>query len=123
MANEKTVAVKGSTGFRYDDAKKAEILAFYNTQEGRGKVTQTLEKFGISYISLRNWLKNAGKEAKKARKASKKVSTKESTGEAAKRGRKANPSIFILRQLEKLKSQTERNLDNINKAMEKISAK
>lgn len=125
MSDKKDIT-QGNTGNRYTPETKEKVVAFYNSQldeEGnikRGTAKITMEKFNISYISLRNWLGMAGspKKEKKA-KATPKVA-KESNG---KRGRKANPTIAFARLLEKMKNQHDKASKQIEKALVKIQGK
>ena len=124
MANEKTEQkdkIVGSTGNRYSENTKKEAVKFLESSEEHGKIKLTQAKFGVSYIALRKWVEKYGTSEKKVRKS--KSSKKETSKEVGKRGRKANPSTFVLRQLAKMKTQAERNVKFITKAMEKISAK
>jgi transposase-like protein len=59
---------KGKTGTRYSEEVKAEAVAYINDNPGRGIVGKAMKKYGVSYISIRNWLKNAGVKGKKAAK-------------------------------------------------------
>ncbi len=59
-------------GKRYTDGEKKEILDFisdYNAKNGRGGQTKASEKYGVTQITLANWLKGAGKKSKPAKAA------------------------------------------------------
>jgi len=51
---------KGKTGKRYSPEFKANVLKWLSDNNERGSVGKAMEKFGMSYISLRGWLRNAG---------------------------------------------------------------
>lgn len=74
-----------STGIRYTDAKKQEIVAFvakYNAANGRGGQSAASAKYKVTPLTISGWLKSAGVKAPKAKKAAKKAATK-----PAKRGK------------------------------------
>ena len=50
-------------GKRYTPEEKAKVVAFvadHNAANGRGGQSAAAEKFGISQLTISNWLKNAG---------------------------------------------------------------
>jgi transposase-like protein len=58
---------KTSTGVRYTDAEKQEVVAFvakYNTDNGRGGQSAAAKKFKVTPLTVAAWLKAAGKPAK-----------------------------------------------------------
>jgi len=77
---------------RYDDKKKAEVVAFvkkYNEENGRGGQTAAKEKYKISPISIANWLTKAGEElpGKGGRKKAAKGKAGRPKGAKAKQGK------------------------------------
>lgn len=59
---------KTSTGVRYTDAQKQEVVAFvakYNNENGRGGQSAASKKFKVTPLTVAAWLKAAGKPAKK----------------------------------------------------------
>ena len=63
---------------RYDQKKKDEVVAFikdYNEKNGRGGQSAAAKKFGITAITISNWLKKAGLKP-----AKKKATTKKRAG-------------------------------------------
>ncbi len=57
---KKRAAKAKSTGTRYSPEFKSQVLEWLHDNPERGSVGQALKKFGISYISLRGWMKKAG---------------------------------------------------------------
>jgi transposase-like protein len=52
-----------SKGKRYTDKEKAQVVAFVektNAEHGRGGITVASKKFGITPLSISNWMKKAG---------------------------------------------------------------
>ena len=74
-----------STGIRYTDAQKKEIVDFvakYNATNGRGGQSAASAKYKVTPLTISGWLKSAGVKAPKAKKAAKE-SRKESQPRAA----------------------------------------
>ena len=65
--SKKAAAPKRSkTGIRYTDKEKAEIVKFvrnYDRENKRGGQSAAVKKFGVSALTISNWLKKAGKPA------------------------------------------------------------
>ena len=57
-------AKKGSTGRRYSEAERKQILAFVKSQ-GRGGFVRAKEKFGVSYVALKRWMGPNAKPGKR----------------------------------------------------------
>jgi len=77
---------------RYDDKKKAEVVAFvkqYNEENGRGGQTAAKKKYKISPISIANWMTKAGEElpGKGGRKKAAKGKPGRPKGSKAKKGK------------------------------------
>ncbi|MEP2776986.1 MAG: hypothetical protein ABJQ29_12390 [Luteolibacter sp.] len=54
-------------GKRYTADEKAKVVGYvqdYNASNGRGGQSSAAEKFGISQLTISNWLKNAGVSGK-----------------------------------------------------------
>lgn len=54
-------------GKRYTAEEKEKVVTFvqdYNAENGRGGQSSAAAKFGISQLTISNWLKNAGVSAK-----------------------------------------------------------
>lgn len=54
-------------GKRYTPEEKSKVVAYvqdYNVTNGRGGQSSAAAKFGISQLTISNWLKNAGVSAK-----------------------------------------------------------
>ena len=71
---KKAASKKASTGVRYSDDLKKQIIDFvetYNSQNGRGGQSAATKKFKVTPLTIATWLKAAGvkKTAKKATKA------------------------------------------------------
>ncbi len=52
-----------SKGKRYTDKEKAQVLAFVektNAEKGRGGITAASKKFGITPLTISNWMKRTG---------------------------------------------------------------
>lgn len=52
-----------SKGKRYTDKEKAQVLAFVekvNAEKGRGGITAAATKFGITPLTISNWIKKNG---------------------------------------------------------------
>jgi hypothetical protein len=55
--------IKKSKGTRYADKEKARVLAFVektNAENGRGGITAASKKFGITPLTISNWMKRSG---------------------------------------------------------------
>ena len=83
MSTKKKAAAKAaSTGIRYSDALKQQVVDFvnkHNTTKGRGGLSAAAAKFKITPLTISKWLKGAGvKKAavKVAKKAAAKVAKK-----------------------------------------------
>lgn len=77
-----------STGIRYTDAQKKEIVAFvakYNADNGRGGQSAASAKYKVTPLTISGWLKSAGVKAPKTKKAAKKAAKK--VAKAAKGGK------------------------------------
>jgi transposase len=127
MANEKTELTQGNTGNRYTEDQKIAAVKYLEKEDTeRGNITRAMAKFGgVSYIALRSWIAKYGSDSKPAKTpkkvgrppAKKEVNEEKGTG---KRGRKANPSIFALRLLEKMQKTNSRDAKALEKAIAKI---
>ena len=52
-----------SKGKRYTDKEKAQVLSFVektNAEKGRGGITAASKKFGITPLTISNWMKKTG---------------------------------------------------------------
>ena len=52
-----------SKGKRYSDKEKAQVLSFVektNAEKGRGGITAASKKFGITPLTISNWMKKTG---------------------------------------------------------------
>lgn len=52
-----------SKGKRYADKEKAQVLAFVektNAENGRGGITAASKKFGVTPLTISNWMKRSG---------------------------------------------------------------
>ena len=52
-----------SKGKRYTDKEKAQVLSFVektNAENGRGGITAASKKFGITPLTISNWMKKTG---------------------------------------------------------------
>lgn len=84
---KKAASKKASTGVRYSDDLKKQIVDFvetYNSQNGRGGQSAATKKFKVTPLTIATWLKAAGVK-KPARKATQAVAKKA----AKKAGKKA----------------------------------
>ena len=117
---KRTAPKKKVTGKRYSDAEKAEIIAFVNevnAAKGRGGVTASAKKYGVSPLSISNWIKKGGaasspKKAKGARKATS--------------GRKSNKSESAWDELVRLRndiSSLEKELEQKRARFDKVKTK
>jgi hypothetical protein len=92
-----------STGIRYTDTQKKEIVAFvakYNADNGRGGQSAASAKYKVTPLTISGWLKSAGVKApkaktvaKKAAKKSAKKAVKATTGGKAKKGIRYSPDF------------------------------
>ena len=65
---KKAAKGKGKVGRGYTPEKIQEVLDFLNANPGRGSKTKAAKKFGITYITISNWVKKqGGTTAKKAK--------------------------------------------------------
>ena len=70
MATKKraqTSSNRQGKGNRYSEGKRKRIIAFVdevNSAKGRGGITAASKKFGVSPLSISNWIKKAGARAK-----------------------------------------------------------
>jgi len=55
---------KKGRGVRYSAEQKQEVLDFIKANPGRGSMKQAQEKFGVSYVAVRNWLEDSGEPVK-----------------------------------------------------------
>ncbi|MCU0752273.1 MAG: hypothetical protein MUF86_11120 [Akkermansiaceae bacterium] len=81
-----------STGVRYTDAQKKEIVDFvvqYNATNGRGGQSAASAKYSVTPLTISGWLKSAGVKAPKAKKAAKKAVKKVAKKAAKKAVKKA----------------------------------
>ncbi|MFZ9936762.1 MAG: hypothetical protein ACO3JG_06840 [Luteolibacter sp.] len=88
---KKAASKKASTGVRYSDDQKKQIVDFvetYNSQNGRGGQSAATKKFNVTPLTIATWLKAAGvkKTARKATQAVAKKAGKKAAGGAAKKG-------------------------------------
>ena len=51
---------KRGRGVRYSPEQKQEVLDFVKANPGRGSMKQAQDKFGVSYVAIRNWLEDSG---------------------------------------------------------------
>ncbi len=51
---------KRGRGVRYTPEQKQEVLDFVKANPGRGSMKQAQDKFGVSYVAIRNWLEDSG---------------------------------------------------------------
>jgi transposase-like protein len=61
-------------GIRYTDEQKKEITNFvadYNAANNRGGQAKASEKYGVSQLTISNWIKGSGTSSKKGKKAAK----------------------------------------------------
>lgn len=49
------------TGKRFSEAAKQRILQYINKQ-GRGGITRAMERYGVSYLSIKRWISGIGIE-------------------------------------------------------------
>jgi len=91
MSTKKKTAGKAvSTGIRYSDALKKQVIEFvekHNSEKGRGGQSAAAAKFKITPLTIATWLKAAGVKttgSKVAKKAAKKT-TKNAAKKAAKK--------------------------------------
>jgi transposase-like protein len=85
-----------STGIRYTDAKKQEIVAFvakYNAANGRGGQSAASAKYKVTPLTISGWLKSAGVKTPKAKKAAKKAVKKATKGGKGKKGVRYSPEF------------------------------
>ena len=62
----------GTKGKRYSPAEKQKVLALVeqvNAKKGRGGVTAAVKKFGVTALTISNWIKKEGGGAMKVAKA------------------------------------------------------
>lgn len=62
-----------SKGKRYTDKEKAQVLAFVektNSDKGRGGITAASKKFGITPLTISNWMKKTGSPAARPQRSS-----------------------------------------------------
>ena len=60
-APAKSASKKGKgTGKRYTEEQRREILKWLEAHPGHGSIGKAIHRFGVSYISLRNWMKKSG---------------------------------------------------------------
>jgi hypothetical protein len=52
---------KATTGKRFTEAAKQRILQYINKQ-GRGGITKAVEKYGVTYPSIKRWISGIGIE-------------------------------------------------------------
>ena len=68
MANKK----QSTRGKRYSSSERMKILSFvekYNATNGRGGAAEASRKYGISQLTIGNWLKAAGAPSPKRKKS------------------------------------------------------
>jgi hypothetical protein len=58
-----TESKRGGKGIRYTVEQKQEVLDFLKEHPGRGNIKLAQDKFGISYLTLRNWQGGGGTAA------------------------------------------------------------
>ncbi len=91
---KKTARKKASTGVRYSDDLKKQVVEFvetYNSKNGRGGQSAAAKKFKVTPLTIATWLKAAGAKKpgrKTVKKAAKKAAakTKKAAGRATKKG-------------------------------------
>jgi len=66
---KKAIKKAVKTGTRYSEAEKQKILDFVKSNAGHGVMNKAMKEFGVSYISLRNWIKKEGIVLKKTAKS------------------------------------------------------
>lgn len=61
---------KKNKGKRYSDQERAKILAFVdktNAMKGRGGISAAARKFGVTPLTISNWMKKVGASSSAAR--------------------------------------------------------
>ncbi len=61
---DKEKKAKGRKGIRYTPEQKKEILDYIKANPGRGAMKDAQEKFGVSYVAIRNWMQETGEGVK-----------------------------------------------------------
>lgn len=106
MASKSKSTKKSSTGKRYTDAEKVEVLAFIekaNSEKGRGGQSAAAKKFGISQLTLASWLRNGGISKKSGRKLGSKGSGSSLSGKLASLAKLHGEITAAEKDLQKLK--------------------
>ena len=116
---------------RYDDKKKAEVVAFvkkYNEENGRGGQTAAKEKYKISPISIANWLTKAGEELpgkggrKKASKAAKATKGKPGRPKGAKSKKGGRGKASVAKSASSATGSTEKQLARLGQILSQIES-
>jgi len=68
-AIKKAVKKAAKTGTRYTEEEKQKVIDFVKNNAGHGVMNKAMKEFGVSYISLRNWIKKEGIVLKKTAKS------------------------------------------------------
>ena len=111
---------------RYDDKKKAEVVAFvkkHNEENGRGGQTAAKEKYNISPISIANWMTKAGEDlpGKGGRKKAAKGKPGRPKGTKSKKATAAKVSVAKV-SATKTASSTEKKLARLSQILVEIDA-
>lgn len=125
-ANPKPAAKKSAiTGKRYTPGEKKEIIDFivdYNAKNGRGGQLHAFKKWGVSQITIANWLKQSGNTPKAAKTPKAKKSVATASKVAAASGGSMEAKLAKLLQLSKSIAATETSLTAMRKEFEAIKA-
>lgn len=110
------------TGIRYTPEQKKEIADFLKSKgDERGAVSEAMEKFGVSYITIRN-IRNGKMENAKPGKKTDSKPTNEKPKEKGIPGRKPG-NAAIIRLLSKFRNDYERLGNKISKMEELVQGK
>lgn len=111
------------TGTRYTPEQKKEIADFLKSKNGeRGAIRETMEKFGVSYVTIRNIQNGKLENAKPGKKADSKPSNGKVSEEKGRPGRKPG-NAPIVRLLAKFRNDYERLGNKIAKMEELVTGK
>ncbi len=95
----KKAAANASRGKRYTQAEKNKVVAFVNqvnAEKGRGGVAAASREFGVTQLTIANWVKKGGAPAAQAAPAGRKMAAKKASKKA---GRKASSGRSALHEL------------------------
>jgi len=65
-AIKKTVKKATKTGTRYTEAEKQKVIDFVKNNPGRGSLSKAVREFGVTFLTLKSWLKKEGGQVEKA---------------------------------------------------------